>query len=355
MNSSAMPHVSMLRRLRVSNRAVNLGLLALLVAALVSGIGIFLSGSSKQVWVVWSHSVAGFAIVSLLLWKWRIIVASLRRHGPGVWALPSLLLLSLLIAALASGILWSTTGLPGVAGESALTLHAAVSIALFILLAPHAAVHWPRLSAAHRPDRRAFLAATALLGAGALLWRGSEAIAAGTRLSGSSRRFTGSRTASSFSGNDFPNNSWLLDNPAPLNGQTWRLRIAGLSSSRTLTTRNLDPIDFLIATIDCTGGWYSTQTWGGAKLMTLLGETGTANLRSVVVRSATGYWRRLSAEQAASALLATTVGGEPLAHEHGAPARLVVPGSRGYDWVKWVTSVEASRAPWWWRWPLPLS
>jgi Oxidoreductase molybdopterin binding domain len=355
MNVIAKPRVSTRRWLRISNRAVNLGLLALLAAALISGVGTFLSGSSRQEWVIWSHSVAGFAIVSLLLWKWRIIIASLRRHGAGVWALPSLLLLFLLLASLTTGILWSTIGLPAVAGESALTLHAAISAALILILVPHAASHWPRISPAYRPGRRGFLTATALLGAGALLWRGSEALSARARLGGSARRFTGSRPATSFSGNNFPSNSWLLDNPDPIERNSWQLRIGGLSSRRTLTVGSLGAQDFVTATIDCTGGWYSTQVWGGVPLMALLAQVGTTGLRSVVVRSATGYWRRLSLEQARIALLATSVGGEPLAHAHGAPARLVVPTSRGYDWVKWVTSVEASRAPWWWRWPLPLS
>jgi DMSO/TMAO reductase YedYZ molybdopterin-dependent catalytic subunit len=44
-------------------------------------------------------------------------------------------------------------------------------------------------------------------------------------------------------------------------------------------------------------------------------------------------------------LLATGVGSEPLSHEHGAPVRLVAPGRRGCEWVKWVVRVELHGGP----------
>jgi len=56
--------------------------------------------------------------------------------------------------------------------------------------------------------------------------------------------------------------------------------------------------------------------------------------------SVTGYRWSLPIEEAEDALLATHVGGERLSHGHGAPARLVAPDRRGFQWVKWVTRVE---------------
>jgi DMSO/TMAO reductase YedYZ molybdopterin-dependent catalytic subunit len=47
-------------------------------------------------------------------------------------------------------------------------------------------------------------------------------------------------------------------------------------------------------------------------------------------------------DELTEALLATHVGGEALAEGHGAPVRLVVPGRRGYQWVKWVGRVTVS-------------
>jgi DMSO/TMAO reductase YedYZ molybdopterin-dependent catalytic subunit len=65
----------------------------------------------------------------------------------------------------------------------------------------------------------------------------------------------------------------------------------------------------------------------------------------------TGYRFSLQIDEAREALLATRVDGEPLEHGHGFPLRLVASGRRGYQWVKWVESVEVRRTPdfgqWW--------
>jgi DMSO/TMAO reductase YedYZ molybdopterin-dependent catalytic subunit len=104
----------------------------------------------------------------------------------------------------------------------------------------------------------------------------------------------------------------------------------------------------LIATLDCTGGFYSTQRWRGAALGTLLDAArplpGAAWVR---VASITGYRWSLPLDTAHAALLATHVGDEALSHMHGAPLRLVAPGERGFAWVKWVTSIEVLTTPDW--------
>ena len=88
------------------------------------------------------------------------------------------------------------------------------------------------------------------------------------------------------------------------------------------------------AVLDRTGGWWSRQQCTGVRLDRLLPGPEVPG-RSVEVVSATGYHRRLPPG-------------------HGAPVRLVVPGRRGFWWVKWVDRVEVSSAPWWWQPPLPL-
>jgi len=110
--------------------------------------------------------------------------------------------------------------------------------------------------------------------------------------------------------------------------------------------------DTLRATLDCTGGWYAEQEWAGARLDRLLNGSEDG---SIVVRSVTGYSRRFPRSDASGLLLATHVGGEPLSAGHGAPARLVAPGRRGFWWVKWVTAIDVTDEPWWWQPPFPLT
>jgi DMSO/TMAO reductase YedYZ molybdopterin-dependent catalytic subunit len=61
--------------------------------------------------------------------------------------------------------------------------------------------------------------------------------------------------------------------------------------------------------------------------------------------SVTGYRWSLPLDEARHALLATHTGAETLSHEHGFPLRLVAPGRRGFEWVKWITQVEVLTAP----------
>ena len=63
------------------------------------------------------------------------------------------------------------------------------------------------------------------------------------------------------------------------------------------------------------------------------------------VISHTGYRWSFPLEEARGYLLATHVGDEPISHGHGAPVRLVAPGRRGFQWVKWVVRLELSDEP----------
>ncbi len=109
--------------------------------------------------------------------------------------------------------------------------------------------------------------------------------------------------------------------------------------------------DRLTATLDCTGGFFSTQEWSGVRLDRLLGKADRASIRVV---SSTGYDRRFPVDRASSLLLATRMGGQALDPGHGFPARLVVSDGRGFHWVKWVSVIEVDDMPHWWQSPFPL-
>jgi DMSO/TMAO reductase YedYZ molybdopterin-dependent catalytic subunit len=108
------------------------------------------------------------------------------------------------------------------------------------------------------------------------------------------------------------------------------------------------------ATLDCTSGWYCTQTWTGVPVARLLTDVDPGH-RSVRVRSLTGYDRYLPLSDLDRLVLAVAVDGAPLTPGHGYPARLVAPGRRGFWWVKWVTAIDVTDEPWWWQPPFPLT
>ncbi|MFL5653629.1 MAG: molybdopterin-dependent oxidoreductase [Ktedonobacteraceae bacterium] len=69
------------------------------------------------------------------------------------------------------------------------------------------------------------------------------------------------------------------------------------------------------------------------------------NAHSVSFISVTSYRWSLPLEEARTALLATHLDEEPLSREHDYPLRLVVPGRRGFEWVKWITRFEVLSIP----------
>ncbi len=341
----------------MSSRSTNLFLLWAGLLAVLTGLGALLAGSADWRPVIWLHAVAGFALAVLFYWKRRVIWRSVRKRGIGLWLAPSAGLLGVVIATLASGIGWSTVGLPSFGPYSGMTVHTALGGGLLILLLAHLPGRWPGLVRRDLASRRAFLRSGLLLGGGALAWRASEAATALAGWSGAGRRFTGSRAVRGTAPLDFPESNWLTDDPAPLDLNRWRLRVTG--HVQRPFARGLPELAASAqreATLDCTGGWYVRRRWQGVPVVELLAEAGVRDgARSVVVRSATGYWRRFALSDLRGALLATAVEGELLSHGHGAPLRLVVPGRRGYEWVKWVTEVEVSTVFWWLKWPLPIS
>ncbi|HET8569785.1 MAG TPA: sulfite oxidase [Candidatus Limnocylindria bacterium] len=136
------------------------------------------------------------------------------------------------------------------------------------------------------------------------------------------------------------------------------------------------PARSLVVTLECAGngrafldppapgeqwrlGAVGTAEWTGVPLREVLRHADVLPAaRDVVFRGADegtvkdigrriAFERSLSVEEAlgGDALVAYAMNGEPLTREHGAPARLVVPGAYGMASVKWLAAIVAAQRP----------
>ena len=311
--------------------------LALLVAlGVVTGAATWFAGSPGAAWVFAAHAIGGFALAFVLVWKLRRVW---RRIGPR----SSLAALGLVSATLLSGFVWAGGGSLSLAGYNLLNWHVLLGALLGLAVLAHAVVRAKPLRVRDVRSRRQFLSAAAV-GAGAFAaWQVQRPVQRALGLRGAERRFTGSYDA----GDDFPATSWVADHPRALDASAYRLSVTGhVRTPLSLRLDELDAGDELVATLDCTGGFWSTQRWHGSSLGRVLDAAGVQEgARHVRVISHTGYRWSFSLDDARGLLLATGVRGEPLSHGHGAPCRLVAPGRRGFQWVKWVVRVEVHEDP----------
>ncbi len=336
---------------------VNVALLILLIAQLLTGFFGLISGAPTFAWVLWLHGIVGYAILVLVVWKAQIILDVLRRRRMDVIRAAFLFFSFLTLLILATGLIWSEAGPHYVGGISLITVHAVLALLLLALLAWHTLARRFILRMPRARDRRAFLRLAAVSVAGLALWQTGRTTKGWLGLPGAFRRFSGSYETGSFSGT-FPVVSWLFDRPDPVLAGTWRLVVHGavqqplaLTYEQVLAART----NTAAVTIDCTGGWYSEQEWSGISLGELLDRAGPdAGTQSVTVESVTGYARRFPLAEARTFLLATHVAGQALDHGHGFPLRLVAPAHRGYDWVKWVSRIQVNQSSYLLQPPLPL-
>ena len=344
-------------------RVVNVAIMLLLASALLTGLISFLIGEPNGRWIFWFHRASGLALVVLLTWKVGIAKRSYRRRGLGVGTGLSAVFGVLFFGSLVTGVLWTSVGLPRVpvpvlTSWTALSLHAAISLLLMPFFLQHASLRWPRPRRVDLIGRRAVIRMLGLLAAGLVLWRVQEILSALLAPSGSRQSFTGSREEASFAGNLHPVTNWLSDPIPQIDSDHWRLRIYGaVERETTLSYAEVLALGDAVrqATLDCTGGWYTVQRWSGVWAVELLERAGTKeDASSLLVRASTGYARRFALDEVSDLLVATHVEDESLSPGHGFPLRVVAPGHRGYDWVKWVVELEVSSDPAWLEAPLPL-
>ncbi|MBY8876196.1 molybdopterin-dependent oxidoreductase [Actinacidiphila acidipaludis] len=129
-------------------------------------------------------------------------------------------------------------------------------------------------------------------------------------------------------------------------GTGWRLTVDGGAGTVQLTLDDLRqlPLHRAVLPIACVEGWSTgDQHWEGVRLRDLAALAGhEADPPGVFVESVqrTGSFRAvaLSAGQVRDgrSLLALRVNGADLTHDHGYPARVIVPGAPGVMNTKWV-------------------
>jgi DMSO/TMAO reductase YedYZ molybdopterin-dependent catalytic subunit len=310
-------------------RAVNATVLTLFVFAVATGgLAFALGAAPLESVVVAAHGVAGLGLLVLVPAKARVARRGLRRPG-GSRKVISWTVSVLVVAAIAGGLLHAIRGFAPVLGLLPMQIHVGAALAAAVLLAAHVLPYRRR----RRIDlgRHTALRAAVAAAGGLVLW----ALAPGRE-----RRFTGSHEVSAL-----PVTQWLFDPVLALEPTAWRLRLP--TGALDLDALAALPQTTVRAVIDCTGGWWAEAEWRGV----LLADLGLPSTALDVV-SATGYRRRLPGP--GGVLLATHVDGQPLPDGHGGPARLVVPGRRGFWWVKWVVALEPTDEPWWLQPPLPL-
>ena len=334
----------------MNGRLANLSLLVVVPLAALTGFAMFLVGSGPVWPVAILHGVVALLVVVLVPWKSTVVRRGLhrtqRQRRPG--RLTSVLLGVVVLLALVTGLAHVVGLLFRDSTVTTLQVHVGAGIVAVVLTVTHALQRRVR---SRRSDlsRRSFLRLGALAAVATVLEVGVQATGAITSRRGI-RRATGSFQLASSSVAAIPATSWLFDQVPQIDPTSWRLTVVTDGTSRDWSLTELAQWnDQQVAVLDCTGGWWTEQQWSGVRLSRLLppGARGT-----VEVTSATGYSRRLPLTD--QLLLATAIDGVSLSHEHGSPARLVVPGRRGYHWVKWVDRISHDDRPWWVEPPFPL-
>ena len=310
-------------------------ILAVLVVTMAgTGLLALKSGRLDAAWVFTIHGLIGGALLLATLLKARRSLPPAIRAGHTTAVVISLVVTVAVAGALIGGYLWVASGrLLAIGPWTLLSWHAWFGLALVPLVVIHLL---PRRWRVLRPPARGGVSRRTLLMTGGLAVAGVAAFGATAileRLLGGTRRFTGSRLLARGS---IPPATTFYGEAAPaIDIDAWRLR-AGDRALSLDELRALGEVDQL-AVLDCTSGWAVETTWRGVPLRSVIDIPATGSVR---VRSVTGWSTVLDHDEASQALLATGVSGTPLPVLNGAPCRLVVPGRRGLDWVKWVDEVS---------------
>lgn len=139
-----------------------------------------------------------------------------------------------------------------------------------------------------------------------------------------------------------------IEQVKPVDGDTWRLELAGLIQDKRPWTRrqiaDLPETEMIVRHI-CVEGWDYIGQWSGVSMRTFLEQIG-ADLRAkyVAFRTADDYPSSIDMATALhpQTLLATKYAGETLADPFGYPLRLRTSTKLGFKNPKWITAIEVT-------------
>ena len=139
-----------------------------------------------------------------------------------------------------------------------------------------------------------------------------------------------------------------IEDVKPVNGDTWRLELAGLIQNKQAWTRQqiaaLPQREMIIRHV-CVEGWDYIGQWSGVPLRTFLERVGAdLTARYVAFQTADDYPSSIDMATALhpQTLLATTYAGETLPDPFGYPLRLRMSTKLGYKNPKWITAIEVT-------------
>ena len=288
---------------------------------------------------------AGMVGLHLVLWS----VAGGWLLGRGGWTMLGGLLVLLgftLILLPLGGDGWFGTALPSGPLGAVLTLVVAVALYGGVLVLAHR-----RDGRAAAPDRRGFLrtvglaaAATAGLTLAGGLW--ARAARAAEDLW---KAVIGLPPEITPVGKFYTVSKNVFD--PPVKAERWSLEVKGLvDRPYKLTYEELkglpsvaQPATLMCISNEVGGDLIGNAQWRGVRLKDLLAKAGIKpNAVEVILRAADGYSDSFPLKKALEdgVLVVYEMNGQPLVRQHGAPARVIVPGIYGMKNVKWVTSVE---------------
>ena len=121
-----------------------------------------------------------------------------------------------------------------------------------------------------------------------------------------------------------PTVQWINDNAPSTPPDQWELRIGGQLVDLDDLRAASAPVE---AALDCTGGWWSKQSWDAVALSPTRRRVSDAQHPGHARRPATRGCSRPT--MPIHLYLAVGYGGRPLRRGHGAPVRLIAPGAVG--------------------------